>query len=128
MFCEKCGKSLNIKNKYCAECGHLNLLKEEVYSLNLKNLEKKWYFRFVKVVYIFLYVLLLSTIIDVWNDSISYHICGKRYSCPSYGKSFLYSVLVLILGIIILRLIKLIFLYIVFGIKPEWEKELKKFF
>ncbi len=122
MFCEKCGNKLKENHKFCTECGHLNLDKQEFKKTSSNILEQKWWFRLAKVLYIFLYIPLPFVIIEVWSDNTPSHY----YYDDSYSEAFWYSLLTLVVWVVILRLIKITFLYIAFGKKPQWKKEFKK--
>ena len=132
MFCEKCGNKLKENHKFCTECGHSNLDKQESKQTPSNILEQKWWFRLAKVFYIFLYMPLPFVIIGVWseNDPYSYYssYSNQYYSHGSYSEAFWYSLLTLVVWVVILRLIKITFLYIAFGKKPQWKKEFKKIF
>lgn len=132
MFCEKCGNKLKENHKFCTECGHSNLDKQESKQTPSNILEQKWWFRLAKVFYIFLYIPLPFVIIGVWseNDPYSYYgsYSNQYYSHGSYSEAFWYSLLTLVVWVVILRLIKITFLYIAFGKKPQWKKEFKKIF
>ncbi|MCK9329516.1 MAG: zinc ribbon domain-containing protein [Candidatus Cloacimonetes bacterium] len=133
MFCEKCGNKLKENHKFCTECGQLNLEKQGSKPIIVTNtLEQKWWFRLLKVLYIILYSFLLLIIPIVWSESNSTYIgysttYGGRYE-DTYSKAFWYSLLTLLIYIAIMRLIKITFLYIAFGQKPQWKKEFKKLF
>lgn len=132
MFCEKCGNKLKENHKFCTECGHSNLDKQESKQTPSNILEQKWWFRLSKVFYIFLYIPLPFVIIGVWseNDPYSYYssYSNQYYSHGSYSEAFWYSLLTLVVWVIILRLIKITFLYIAFGERAQWKKEFKKLF
>ena len=133
MFCEKCGNKLKENHNFCTECGHSNLDKQESKPISATNtLEQKWWFRLSKVLYIFLYSFLLLIIPLVWSENSSTYTgysstYGGRYE-DTYGKAFWYSLLTLFVYIVIMKLIKITFLYIAFGQKPQWKKEFKKLF
>jgi len=46
----------------------------------------------------------------------------------TFVEAFWYSLLTLIIYVAIVRLIKIAFIYIVLGQKPEWEKEFARVF
>jgi hypothetical protein len=132
MFCEKCGNKLKENHKFCTGCGHSNIDKQESKPAIVNILEQKWWFRFSKVLYIFLYGLLLLIIPLVWSENSSTYTgysttYGGRYE-DTYGKAFWYSLLTLLVYIAIMKLIKITFLYIAFGQKPQWKREFKKLF
>ena len=131
MFCEKCGNKLMENHNFCTECGHSNLDKQKSKPINTTNtLEQKWWFRLSKVLYIFLYSFLLLIIPLVWGaNSSTYTGYSTTYGGiyeDTYGKAFWYSLLTLLVYIVIMKLIKITFLYIAFGQKPYW-KNLKNF-
>lgn len=132
MFCEKCGSKLKENHKFCTGCGHSNLDRQESKPIIANVLDQKWWFRLAKVLYIFLYIPLPFVIIGVWaeNDPYSYYssYSNQYYSHGSYSEAFWYSLLILVVWVVILRLIKITFLYIAFGKKPQWKKEFKKIF
>ncbi len=132
MFCEKCGKKLKENHKFCTECGHSNLDKQKSKQTTSSILEQKWWFRLAKVFYIFLYIPLPFVMIGVWseNNPYSYYssYSNQYYNHGSYGEAFWYSLLTFIVWVTILRLIKITFLYIALGGKPQWKKEFKKLF
>lgn len=133
MFCEKCGHELKESHKFCTECGYSNIedASPKVASA-ASHLYQKWWLRLAKVIYIFLYIPLPFAVVLAWteNDPYSYYssYSHQYYNYGSYGQAFLYSILLLFVWIIILRLVKITFLYIAFAQKPQWKKEFKKFF
>jgi len=128
MFCEKCGNEFKENHKFCIECGRANLNIQES-KLTIANiLEKKWWFRLSKVVYIIIYSFILIIVPLVWSANNSEYIGYPSRYKDTYGKAFWYSLLALLIYIIILRLIKITFFYIAFAQKPRWSKEFKKLF
>lgn len=127
MFCENCGNKLKKGHKFCTQCGHSN-------NPDIKNdkfiplSDEKWWYRLVKVIYISLYFPLLIIIPIVWVENAPYYSSYSDRYYGSYGEAFWYSILTLIIYIVIIRLIKIIFLYIALAQKPKWKKEFKKFF
>lgn len=96
------------------------------------NLDQKLWYRLSKVVYVILYGFLLIIISTVWDvNSSTYTGYSTAYGGiyeDTYGKAFWYSLLALLIYIAIVRLIKITFLYIALGQKPQWKKEFKKLF
>jgi hypothetical protein len=124
MFCEHCGTKIEESYKFCTKCGHSTFVVNE--KEKKLTTDEKWWHRLVKVVYITLYVPLPIILVAVWiENSPSYSSYYGRYS-GSTGEAFWYSLFTLIIYIIAIRLIKIVFLYIVHGRKPEWRKEFKK--
>ena len=132
MFCEKCGNKINEFDKFCNKCGSNVLFEESVIeNVDYKSKpEYKWWFRLAKVIYIFFYIILVPILILVWGENNStshYDYYTKSFVYTStFGNAIWVSFLTLAVYTIILRLIKLSFLYIFFGQKPHWKKEFKK--
>lgn len=133
MYCKNCGNILKENHKFCTECGHpyqggvaLNDISTQI------NLDQRWWLRLARVVYIFLYIPLIIAIIITWNVNKPYSYYSSylenRVSYGSYWDSFGYSLFALVVGIVILRLLKIMFLYIALAKKPQWKKEFKRFF
>jgi uncharacterized membrane protein len=127
MFCTNCGKKIKEGGVFCSECGHLvditSPKKSPIEkSINIQN--EKWWYRLLKVLYLIALLPLLGIIIIVWSSYTPY--CYS-YSCyGSYNEAFWYSLLTLVIGLIVLRLIKLAVIYVTIGRKPDWKKEFKK--
>jgi zinc-ribbon domain len=130
MFCKNCGNKLNESSKFCAKCGYPASTEIGPKISPNSDLDQKWWLRFVKVVYIVLYIPLPFILIEVWTSNTPYSYydsyLSQYYSHGSYGEAFWYSLITLIIYLVIIRLIKITFLYIVFGKKPEWRKEFKR--
>lgn len=125
MFCEHCGNNIQEGHKFCMKCGKL-ILNHSVAQAS--NLDQNWWLRVAKVIYIFLHLPLPLVLWGVWYaNSTSYNYYKKVYS-DTTGKAFWYSILTLIIYLVILRLIKITFLYIAFAEKANWQKEFKKFY
>jgi len=117
MFCENCGNKIDETHKFCTKCGHsASVINEEEKK---PVTDKKWWLRFVKVIYISLYIILPFLLIFVWDDSRYY---------GSAEEAFWLTLLTFVVYIVSVRLIKITFLYIAFAQKPQWKKEFKKFF
>jgi hypothetical protein len=119
MFCQKCGKEIkdDVPN-FCPSCGEKisNQIvgKEPMYNpenVPSKSLEKKIWYRVLKVFYIFFYLCLFGGII------------GALYFGISGDGSFLSSVLeaiqALVIGYFLLELIRTALRYVVLGNKPD---------
>lgn len=133
MFCTNCGNTIQDGYQFCTECGQPSVREEKREPTQQLNIvyDEKWWQRFLKVVYIFIYIPLLFIIPVVWNENSSSYLgyyFGQTHYQNSYGKAFWYSLLTLIIYLIIVRLIKIAVLYITMGQRPEWAKELKKIF
>lgn len=130
MFCINCGKKISDNLAFCPECGDSAKSQAVTRSQEIK-LDSKWWLRTAKVIYIFFNLSLSVIIPSVWyiNSStfIGYYLGQYQYE-DTYGKAFGESLLTLIIFVVILRLIKLTFLYIVFAKKPQWKSEFKKFY
>ena len=129
MFCENCGNKLKEGHKFCTKCGHSASAVDE--NERKPVADERWWHRIAKVVYIFLYLQILWIVPAVWSvNSSSYvgYYSGTSHYEDTYGVAFWYSILTILIFVVALRLIKITFLYITFGQKPQWKKEFKKFF
>lgn len=131
MFCTNCGKTIPINSAFCIDCGR-PVSQEEVKTSSTTGLGKKWWFRLAIVIYIGLYVPLPFAVIGVWvaNAPGSYYdYYSKTWQhYGSYGEAFWYSLLTIVIWIVVLRLVKIIFLYIAFAQRPQWKREFKKLY
>ena len=125
-FCHNCGKQLSEGDVFCTECGTKATFQDENKVNDEEN--NKWWYRLAKVIYIFSYVVLVIISIAVWFDFKPYCTTYAVRCYGSYEEAFWYTLLTFVFGILILRLFKITFLYIVFGKKPLWDKELTSFF
>lgn len=132
MFCIHCGNKIEASDKFCTECGNLTAFKK----INIPTAQKiftvsdeKWWWRFLKVSYIFLCLQILWIVPVVWESNSSSYVGGyySRYE-DTYGQAFWYSILTMIIFIAITRLIKITVLYVVTGRKPNWKSEFKKLY
>lgn len=127
MFCENCGNKLKEGHKFCTQCGHSNA-PETKQEKSPTLSDEKWWYRLAKVFYVLLYLPLLLVIPLVWSEnSSSYNYYTSSYT-DTTGEAFWYSLLTLVVWVIVVRLIKITFLYIALAQKPRWKKEFKKFF
>jgi uncharacterized membrane protein len=127
MFCENCGNKLKEGHKFCTKCGNSNTPEtKEVKSQALTD--EKWWYRLSKVFYVLLYLPLLLVIPLVWSENSSNYDYYTRSYTDTTGEAFWYSLLTLIIWVVVVRLIKITFLYIALAQKPQWKKEFKKFF
>ena len=127
MFCENCGNKLKEGHKFCTKCGHSNVSEaKEEKSPTLSD--DKWWYRLAKVIYVLLYLPLLVVVPLVWSENVPRYNSYFEEYYGSYGEAFWYSVLTLVIYVVVVRLIKITFLYISFAKKPIWKKEFKKFF
>lgn len=134
MFCEKCGNKIEESSKFCEKCGNKIIpeIKKITNQAMKPDFENKWWFRFMKVAYTILYIILVPIILIVWNVNATkynynYYTHSSSYT-STIGDAFWYSFLTIIIYISIIRLIKISTLYIFFGLKPNWKKEFKEFF
>ena len=129
MFCKSCGNKLSETSKFCTKCGKVVEEISVEKSTKSEELEQKWWYRLAKVLYVGTYFPLLILIPLVWIESAPYYSSYYReYRGGSYGEAFWYSLLTLVAYVVVVRLIKISFLYIALVQKPEWKKEFKKFF
>lgn len=127
MYCENCGNKINSSDRFCTKCGHSQIDQTVAAKPSQHtNLNDKWWYRLLLVIYVSVHLPLLAIIPLVWNENLPY--CYS-YSCHgSYGEAFWYSLLTLAIYIGVLRLIKIAIMYIAFSEKPKWKKEFKKLY
>ena len=75
-----------------------------------------------------LVLVFLLVIPLVWSENSSNYDYYTRSYTDTTGEAFWYSLLTLIIWVVVVRLIKITFLYIALAQKPQWKKEFKKFF
>jgi NhaP-type Na+/H+ or K+/H+ antiporter len=126
MYCEYCGNKIEEIHKFCTKCGKPISFNVSAEHFPNQKFEEKWWLRLAKVVYVLLYIPLPFLIILVWGENSSTYNYYTRTSTDTTGEAFWYSLLVFLVYVIIARLIKITFLYIVFSQKPHWKKEFKK--
>lgn len=124
MFCIKCGNKYEEDENFCKECG---VIKESL-SQSKNRSEDKWWLRLARVVYIFLVLMLVTIAVSVGLVNKPYYSNYYDSYIGSYGEMFGYTFLTLFVGILVLKFVKLSSTYVVFGKRPEWRKEFKKFF
>jgi hypothetical protein len=129
MFCENCGNKFEGSDRFCTKCGHRILpaapKEGSVHSAPIPN--DRWWYRLLKVLYIFLYIPLPFTLWGVWVSNATEYDRYSRTTIDTTDKAFWYSLLALFIYIASARLIKIIVRYIVFGHKPNWGEEVKLF-
>ena len=133
MFCENCGNKLGGDHKFCMKCGYSNARGVQIKTPTTGHLDQRWWLRLAKVIYIGLYIPLPFVLFAVWSENSQY--CNYGYY-PTYsqtctdtlGEAFWYSLMTLVIWIVVLRAIKIVFLYISLAEKPQWKREFKKFF
>ncbi|MEK7109686.1 MAG: hypothetical protein AAB876_00535, partial [Patescibacteria group bacterium] len=113
-------KKISENATFCTECGNPTSPKVAIKTSPNSNLDQKWWLRFAKVIYIALYIPLPFLLILVWDEKSRYY--------GSTGEAFWLALLTFVIYVVVVRLIKITFLYIVFAQKPQWKKEFKKFF
>lgn len=131
MFCTNCGKKISANSSFCVECGE-STIKNEGKHLPVSADDNKWWIRLAKVTYIGLYVPLPFVLVGVWtvNDPYSYYDSYSKtfHQYGSYGEAFWYSLLTLVIWVVVLRLMKVAFLYVFLAQNPQWKKEFKRWF
>lgn len=124
MFCEKCGSLYNAGDKFCTKCGAstesagVKLVREEVSN----NKGEHWYHRLGTVVYVFFHLPLLFIVPLVWSENSTTYVGGVGYRYEDTPElAFWYSFLTIVIWLLVLRLIKIAFKYIVSGIRPKFK-------
>lgn len=132
MFCENCGKKLQEGYKFCTQCGQSVVTAFE--SINIRRTGEvspssdAWWYRLLKVAYIFLYIPLPFILWLVWSESSTSYNYYSKTTTDTTGQAFWYSLLTLVIYLSILRLVKIATLYIAIGRTPEWRKEFKRLY
>jgi len=132
MFCENCGEKLQEGYKFCTQCGHSAFSVSE--TMNVRQTTRTnsssdaWWYRLLKVVYIFLYIPLPFILWLVWSESSTSYNYYSEITTDTAGEAFWYSLLTLVIYLSILRLMKIATLYIAIGRKPEWGREVKRLY
>jgi ribosomal protein L40E len=124
-FCESCGNELESGAKFCTKCG-TKVLSTSTHHVNPS--EEKWWDRLSKVAYIIAYLPLILVLIIVWASSSSEYSSYTRSYTDTTGTAIWYCFLAILIYSVIMRLIKVAFLYITKGLKPNWKGEFKKLF
>lgn len=130
MFCTNCGASVNETDQFCTKCGRANSLNPESAQQisSTRHSDERWWHRLVKIIYILLYIPLPLVIYGAWIVNSQDYDYLTRSVVDTSGKAFGYMLLTLVIYLTIVRLIKVAFLYVTLGQKPDWRKEFKKFF
>ena len=116
MFCENCGNNIKSPDKFCENCGNPKVAMSLDETLaKAQNLDQKWWYRFAKVFYIALYILLPIYLLFLWDDVRD----DERLTV---------MLVMFIVYIALARLIKIVFLYITLGRKPQWAREFRRLF
>lgn len=127
MFCENCGNKLDSSDKFCTKCGIPVQGNVKPYVSTTSVSDEKWWYRLLKVVYIFLYFPLPLLLWLVWELNASSYSYYGGYTDNS-GQAFWYCLITLVIYLAIVRLIKICALYIAIGKRPDWKREFKKLF
>jgi uncharacterized membrane protein YvbJ len=128
MFCDNCGNKIQQGHKFCMTCGQTVSCRSVGETSANHVHDQKWWFRLVKVLYIVFYIPLPFVIWGVWAaNSETYNYYTRKYT-STVANAFWYSLLTLIIYVVVLRLLKITFLYIAFGQRVYWHKEFKKIF
>lgn len=82
---------------------------------NIKFLENKWWFRLLKVFYIFLFILISIKIVAQIYDHHSLYELSCNCFITNYDKILSYSLLGLAVNLFVFKSIEHIFYYVVLG-------------
>ena len=130
MYCTNCGNKILDGYKFCSKCGidaDSSYQKNKSESLITKY-HNTWIYRFLKVIYIALYIPLPFILIGVWSINSSTYDYYYHTRIDTTSEALWYTVLTLIIYVVIIRLVKIAVKYVAVGQKPNWYKELRKFF
>lgn len=133
MFCNNCGNELKAGHQFCTECGHSNTSNatKKTVTNQVTIRDDRWWHRFLKVLYVFIYLQILWILPAVWSTNSSIyvgHIRNEYVYRDTYGQAFWYSLLALAIFVVVVRLIKITVLYVIWAQKPQWKVEFKKLF
>lgn len=124
-YCDNCGSLLESDAKFCTKCGHKVVAQTTQHK---SPVEEKWWERLFKVIYILAYLPLIILLILVWSDSATDYDIYTRTWIDTPGIAIWYCFLTAIIYLVIMRLVKLAFLYVAKAEKPKWKAEFKKLF
>lgn len=91
-----------------------------------QNLEEKWWFRIAKVVYIFLYLFLAVGVIASGVDNFYSYDTDIKSNVYTPGYALANVLVVIVVGLVLIKVIKITFFYIFLAQKPSWKKEIRK--
>lgn len=130
MFCENCGKEMQNGDKFCTKCGNPALVPDKPCGtkLSAKLSEERWWYRLLKVFYVFVYIPLPFLLWLVWADSSTSYDYYSQITTQTQGEAFWYSLLTLLIYLSIVRLVKIAVLYVAIAQKPRWGIELKRLY
>lgn len=138
MYCTNCGNKIEEYSKFCTNCGNSsvefnNEIKPEVNHISVVQQvasDEKWWFRLLKVIYIFICLQILWIVPLVWSVNSTEYVSGYYggYYKDTPDTAFWYSVLAILIYMSLTRLLKIAVLYVSIGKKPQWGKEFKKFY
>jgi len=125
MYCDNCGNKREVGQKFCTNCGAS--VHEGFQETPSVVTDEKWWYRLLKVAYVFLYIPLPLILWLVWTENSTTYSYYGGYQDTS-GQALWYSVLTLAIYMVVVRLIKISCLYVAIGQKPLWGKEFKRIF
>jgi len=112
-----------------------NIIINKIMEEDKNKLENKIWYRLLKILYFFSYCLVPVIVSIVWDNnapheygSFKHETVWFTHTLGYYMQSTLLIFLTIIISIIVIRLMKVIILYIIIGQRPEWKKEFKKLF
>ena len=134
MFCLNCGKKISEKDGFCTGCGEkIQNATTTIKQRGQEDLEHKTWYRFLKVIYVVLYLPLPFLLWLVYENTGKEWVysTGRLYSgyYVHHPEEAIIPILItLLVYLIIARLVKIAFLYIFTGSKPQWKREFKRLF
>lgn len=137
--CQKCEENIDRDSKFCEYCGE-----KVIFQSLLQKWGDKWWYRVFVVVYILL--LLFSFIAGILSflDYMPYEspsvvdrscFSNNNIECEwhteirgEWGEAWFSGVIGFLIVYLIVRILKIVFHYIVFSEKPIWSREFRKFY
>jgi len=126
MFCTNCGNSISESEHFCTQCGskHNTHQTKQTAQQKVRATEEsgeRWWHRLAKVFYIVIHLPLLLIVPLVWIENSSSYVARGIYE-DTPALATWYAFLTLVIYLIVVRLIRMTFLYIARAEKPSWKK------
>ncbi len=130
MFCSNCGTQHQENDRFCLNCGRslVHTIERPISATPVEHALDSWWFRLSKVFYILLYFPLIAILAIVWEECRTTYNVTTNSVDDTLGAALFYSLITVFIYLTVMKLLKVAFIYIAFGKRPNWRKELKKFF